>query len=229
MAHAHMSAWTPRAFRRAWPGWALGLVVLGTTGCARSLTIRQDKYINTATHANRPPEQRTGEPLELAVVVVYPQDLKHPENELLKPDSKITAKDWDSRRPTLDQAGGSGKFVIPKEQVFLITNADRYYGRKIGNALRGAANDGEKPVIKSGIALNWDHVHDSNTVIYVFPRFIGRDGGVLPIPPAAFNPPGAYTSALEVQVGVDASARSLDDAQFIKVLSPRKLHGSETK
>jgi hypothetical protein len=213
--------------RWAWSGAALLLVT--TTGCARSLTIRQDKYINTAPYANRSADQQTGDPLELTVVVVYPDDLKHPENELLKPDSKITAKDWEDRRPLHGQAGGSGRFVIPQEQIFLLTNAERYYGRKIGNALRGAAHDGDKPLIKSGIALNWGHVHDSNTVIYVFPRFIGRDGSVLPALPAEFNPPGAYTSALEVQVGVQPNARSPEEAQFIKVLSERKLYGSESK
>jgi hypothetical protein len=198
------------------------------SGCARSLTIQQDKYINTAPHANRPPDKRTGDPLELSIVVVYPQDLKKSENDRLKPDSNITCKDWYTHRPETGTTAGSGQFDIPKDQVFLLTNADKYYGRKLDTALRGAASDGDKPITKSGIAFNWGHVHDSQTVIYVFPKFIGKDGGVLPITPAKFNPPGAYEAKLEVRIGWHADVKSLDEAQYIKNLTPRKLHGSES-
>lgn len=204
------------------------LLTFTLSGCARSLTIRQDKYINIAPHASRPPDARTGDPLELSIVVVYPQDLKKAENELLKPDSKITAKDWYARCPLAGNEAGSGRFVIPKDQVFLLTNDSKCYGRPIGTALRGAANDGDKPITKSGIALNWGQVHDSQAVIYVFPKFIGKDGAVLPVAPAKFNPPGAYEAKLEVQIGVQGDVKSLDDAQYIKRLTPRKLHGSES-
>jgi hypothetical protein len=203
------------------------LMMIALTGCARSLTIHQDKYINTAPHANRPPDQRTGDPLELNIVVVYPQDLKKPENELLKPDSKITSRDWYAHRPEPGNETGTGRFALPKDQIFLLTKDDKYYGRKLDNALRGAAVTGDKPIVERGIALNWDHVHDAQTVIYIFPKFIGKDGSVLPIAPAKYDPPGAYAGDLEVRIGVHADSKVLDEAQYIENMTPRKLHGAE--
>ncbi len=204
--------------------------LLGTLlGCGRTLTIHQAAYINTASQANRPVEKRTGEPLELTIVCVYPSDLDKPGNELLRPESKITAKDWYERRPVATGTEG-GRFDLPKDQIFLLTNDTKALGRQIGNALRGATLDGDKPIKKTGIqfAGGWagGQYHDERSVIYIFPQFIGRDGGVLPAPPAKFHPPGAYTEDLEIEIGVDPD-RPLEAAQYVKVLSQRKLHGKE--
>lgn len=207
--HARFTPWT----------LPLGLVV-AIAGCSRSLTINQDPCINTASQANRPAEKRTGEPLELAVVCVYAADLKKAGNELLRPDSKISAKDWYEKRPEIG-AAAAGRFDLPQNQVYVLTNDDRVYGRHIGTALRGTKFDGDQPIQKSGIALNWGAVHDAQTVIYVFPKFIGRDGGVLPVPPAKFNPPGKYGANLAIKVGVRAD-RPLDEAQYIEAVSSRK-------
>jgi hypothetical protein len=208
----------------------LGGTVLLTAlaGCGRNLTIHQDPYINTACHGNRPPDKRTGEPLELTMVVVYPADLKKPGNELLRPDSKITAKDWYERRPQLGVQETGTRFDLPKSQVSVLTNDERVFGRIIGSALRGSVLDGERPITKSNIPLAWDRVHDEGTIIYVFPKFIGRDGGVLPVPPARFCPPGAYQANLEIKVGVRPN-RPLDEAQYIEILSPRKLYRTENQ
>jgi hypothetical protein len=204
-----------------------GLLVL--TGCGRALTVHQDPYINTACHANRPPDKRTGEPLELDIVCVYPHDLDKPENDLLKPTSKITSKDWFERRPQTPNPE-AGRFTLPKKQIFLFTGDSKAFGQKIGEYLRGAKQDGEKPVKKSGIMFDggWGgaQFHDERSVIYIFGRFTDKDGNVLPVPPAKFHPPGAYTEQLEIKIGVDPN-RPLEAAQYIEVLSPRKLHKSE--
>ena len=210
-------------------GLAGGLLLLVLlAGCARSLTIRQDPYINTAAQANRPADKRTGEPLEIDVVVVYPADLKKAGNELLRPDSKITCKDWFDRRPQTGVPPGANRFELPRDQVYVLTNDDSAFGRHIGSALRGAVLDGDKPINKGDIALAWGMVHDKQTVIYVFPKFIGRDG-VLPVAPAKFEPPpAAYESGLEVKLGVYPN-RPLDEAQYIEVTSPRTLYKNESK
>jgi hypothetical protein len=211
-----------RAYRLA--GGLLLPVLLA--GCSRSLTIRQDPYINTAAQANRPADKRTGEPLEIDIVVVYPADLKKAGNELLRPDSKITCKDWYDRRPQTGVPPAGNRFDLPRDQVYVLTNDDSAFGRHIGSALRGATLDGDKPIKKGGIALGWGMVHNEQTVIYVFPKFIGRDG-VLPVMPARFCPPGAYESGLEVKLGVYPN-RPLDEAQHIEVTSPRKLYKKES-
>lgn len=207
------------------PGWRwLGILVAAgvLSGCGRTMMFQQDTYINTACHENRPPDRRTGEPLELNVVVVYPSDLKKPENDLLRPDRKITAKDWYERRP--QRAGEEpGRFNLPHDQIYVLSNDDTVFGRRIGNALRGAALDGDKPIRKTGIALKWDLVHNDQTVIYVFPKFCAADGGVLPVLPAKFCPPGAYSADLGVRIGVQPDRR-LAEAQYIQIESPRKLH-----
>ncbi|MBN2447775.1 MAG: hypothetical protein JXO22_13675 [Phycisphaerae bacterium] len=195
---------------------ALGALSL-LTGCARTITIYQDPYVNTAAQANRPPEKRTGEPLELAIVCVYPQDLEKAENELLRPGSRVTCRDWYERRPQVGVESQTG-FSLPQEQIYTMTVADDVYGRKIGSVLRGAKLDGDKPITKSGIQFKWGELHNKDATIYVFPKFIARDGSVLPVTPAKFNPPGKYKSKLSIDIGV-AADRPLDEAQYVKVRS----------
>ena len=215
-----------RLGRRAWVG-TLGLLTLGT-GCARTLTIHQEPYINTAAQAARPADKRTGEPLELTAVVVYPEDYKKPGNELLRPDSKITCKDWFERRPEVGLTESGNRFDLSRDQVFVLTNDDKVFGKRIGSALRGAVLDGDKPIRKTNITLRWNMVHNQDTVLYVFPKFVDRGGSVLPASPARFSPPGAYEADLEVKLGVHPN-RALDEAQYIEILSRRKLYGSESK
>lgn len=204
-------------------GGMLLLAAVGVlTGCGRTLTIRQGPHINTASQAGRPADKRTGEPLELTIVCVYPQDVQKPANDLLRPGSRITARDWYERRPT-GAGEDAGKFVLPADQVLVLTNDSGVYGKKIGQALRGGALDGEAPVKKS-INFRWGDLHDDRAIIYVFPKFIGRDGGVLPAAPATFHPPGAYTSDLQIEVGVEEN-QPPETGQYVRVLSPRKMHG----
>lgn len=210
-----------------------GLLVLGAlAGCARNLTVWQDHYINTAPHANRPPEKRTGEPLELAIVAVYPSDLKKPSNELLRPDSPVTCKDWFERCPVGgrgEASVGGDRFDLPRDQIFLFAKDakdPKLYGKVIGKALSGAHKDGKEPIRKGGIVYRLGTIHDHDAVLYVFPKFIGRDGGYLPIAPVKFHPPGAYTDDLVVRIGVREN-QPIEQAQYIENLTPRKLHGRE--
>lgn len=214
-----------RSLRCACGALALAAVALTAAGCGRALTIHQDRFVNTGAQGNRPPEKRTGEPLELTIVCVYPPDVEKPGNELLKPDSKITVKDWYDRRPTTS-AAEPGKFNLSQNQIFLLTNDTTYFGRKIGNAIRGAALDGDAPIKKGPFEYKWGDLHDQRGTIYVFPKFIGKDGGVLPLPPARLHPPGAYPQDTEVKIGVE-EGKPVEAAQYIRVLTERKTHGKE--
>ncbi|MBK9118843.1 MAG: hypothetical protein IPM18_04465 [Phycisphaerales bacterium] len=201
----------------------LGLLLQVAPGCGRTLKIGQDLYINTAPHANRPEATRTGEPLEVTVVVVYGEDLQKPGNELLRPGSQITSRDWYARRPQPGGESAGRTFDLPKSQIYVLTNDPDYFGKHIGSALRGGKLDGETPIEKkNAIDVRAGALHSKDTVIYVFPRFINREGVVLPVAPATFHPPGAYEAELHVRIGV-RPGQPLDQAQFIEVLSPRKL------
>ncbi len=207
-------------------GWiVVGLACSVLAGCGRSLTIQQDTYINTGGQAARPADKRTGEPLELDVVCVYPKDLDQATNELLRPESRITCRDWYDRRPVAT-GEEKGRFDLPRDQIYVLTNDERVFGRHIGQSLRGALLDGTAPVKKGPLQFRWNDLHSEHAVIYVFPKFVGKDGNVLPVLPAKFHPPGAYTSDLEIKIGVDAD-RPLEEAQYVKVLSARKMHGTE--
>ena len=198
--------------------WAAG-------GCARVLTIAQGDYVNTAIHINRPVGSRTGEPLEINLVSVRAKDLKHEANGRLAPASGITSEEWFRNRPIpgdkADMQNRGTRFWLPKSQILLMTYDKEYYGQRIGDPLRGAATDKAKEIRKT-----FDFpggLHDEQSVIYVFGKFIDSKGQVLPVPPAVFHPPGAYTRDLSVRVGVDENRAHF--GQYIDNVTQRKLHG----
>ncbi len=206
---------------------AAATVCSGLVGCQRHLTITQDTYINTAMHVNRPKDKQTGEPLEVHIVSVYPDDLKNTANSRLAPGNAITSDVWfqDCPQPgdrwDMPGVAGTSRFQLPPDQIFLLTDDRSYYGSYSGPTLHGAAVDGTSPIkrkFKFGGPL-----HNKNSVIYVFPKFIGADGRVLPVPPAKFDPPGAYSSDLSVHIGVDESRPHY--GQYIKIGTDRRLHG----
>jgi hypothetical protein len=212
-------------------GALAGLAITGSNGCSRKLTITQDNYVNNAMHVDRKPEDRTGEPLELNVVCVFPNNLKDERNDRLKPNSGITSAEWFKRRPIPgdkpDMEGTSDRFRLPPGQIFLLTNERETYGRKIGAALRGAKFDGAT-VTKDGIVFSAFALHDDQAVIYIFGRFTDKQGRVLEVPPAKFHPPGAYSDHEAVRVGVREDAPNY--GQYIEIdvqRCPRKMHGSE--
>jgi len=199
--------------------------LVAVSGCSgRRVTLIQDEYVNTAIHLNRSPGQRTGEPLEVNVVCVYPSDLEKPENALLSPDSSITAQLWFARRP--QNPPQPGQFNLPAAQIYLLTDEKDVYGKVVGKALRGAKRDGRAEVTVGGIEFRekgWfksGSVYSSRSVIYVFARFFDQNGAVLPIAPAKFNPPGSYGNPLRVHVGVrDPAGRA---EQFIEIAMNRE-------
>ena len=214
----------------SWPRivrlFVLGAVLTGASGCARVLTITQEDYINTAMHIGRPKEQRTGQPLELSIVCVHAADLQKEANDLLSPESEITSKIWYENRPEhgdkMDDEAYAG-FQLPKNQVFLLTDDKKCFGKRLGARLRGAKIDNrDKVVVRFNFAGG---LHSDTSVIYVFPKFIGPKGEVLPVRPAVFHPPGAYTNELSCKIGVDESRE--DYGQYIENTTPRKMHGSE--
>ncbi len=203
-----------------------GLWGVALAGCARELTITQETYINTAMHIGRPAGSKTGEPLELNIVVVTPKDLKHESNDGLAPEAGITSDIWFRDRPIpgdkADTEDRGGRFYLPKEQIFLMSYDTKFYGKRIGDPLRGAATDRKEKIVKK--FNHAGHLHDDKSVVYVFGKFVDKNGNVLPVPPAKFHPPGAYTEDLSIKIGVDE--RRPHYGQYIDNTTPRKLHGS---
>jgi len=216
--------------------WSCVLLLLGTglstatvTGCGkRVLTIEQDGYVNTAVHLRRDPGKRTGDPLEVNIVCVYPGDLKGDLDEIndaLSPDSDITSDVWYKNRP---QPGDGkpkkdegikereGRFWLPKKQVFLMTdesNQKEYYGTRVGPHLRGVRNDGKKEI---KVEFPFDSLFADDAVIYIFPKFIGPppNAEVLPVEPVKFNPPGAYRANLFIKIGVHTAKYTHEDENY---------------
>ena len=211
----------------------VGLVGLAGAagGCARQLTITQDDYVNNAMQIDRRPEDRTGEPLEVNIVCVYPDDLSDPRNERLRGTSAITSDEWFARRPVpgdqADLGGPTGRFRLLEEQIFLLTNERYFYGQRIGAALRGAKQDG-RTLVKGGIEFNPYVLHSGSAVIYVFGRFTDKEGKVLAVPPAVFHPPGAFGNKLAVKIGIRDSGPHF--GQYVEIDAercPRKMHGGQ--
>ncbi len=202
----------------------VGILVLGSVafwciGCSsRTLTITQTDRVNNAMHHNRHPDQRTGDPLEVTIVSVNSDDLEREGNGGLKPGSGITCKGWYDNRPV--RGSSEGRFDLPPEQIFLLTNANEVYGTKLGPALNGAIKDGRTDVMIKGIPIpSWMKLHSRDSVIYVFPKFIGPNGTVLPVGAAEFSPPGAYSNQLHVKIGVDEGREHY--GQYIERVSER--------
>ncbi len=220
-------------------GWlAAGLAGTASTGCGRVLTIEKDDYINNAMHKDRPVDSRRGDPMEVTIVCVTPKDLTKElqVNDALSPkaETAITADVWYDRRPKFEDQGKKvedceGRFRLPKDQVFVLTdesNAKAYFGKKVGGLLRGAKIDGKKSMTVSFPFSG--PLHDDRSVIYVFPKFISPEGKVLPVKPAKFDPPGAYTHKLFIKIGVDQGKfgdKSQHYGQYIENKTERKLHG----
>ncbi len=196
------------------------LAVAASTGCAaRTLTITQADYINTAM--GKP----TGDPLRVAIVCVYPKDLKNEVNDRLRPGTGITAKEWFEREPG---SSGSGRpFNISSKQVYLLTNRKDAWGIIKRGALHGADSEGSAQVKITGIKFNGWKLHSRNSVIYVFPEFIGPDLEVLPVKPAIFRPPGKYTRKLFCEIGVKKGGP--DHGQYIKQTTAPGLRGVREK
>ncbi len=172
------------------------------SGCSSNkLTILQSEYINTAVHLNRPVDQRTGDPLEVTIVCLYPDDLEKESNAGLKPGSGITSKGWYDNRPT---HSGSGGFQVPADQVFLLTNDSQPYGTRVGRRLQGAKRDGRSEVVVTGINFRSRSMFKSGPIMYVFPKFIGPQGQVLPVPPILYSSP-RQRRGIRFKIGVDPS------------------------
>lgn len=206
-------------FLRRWCT-SLRLVVLSgmvgavcVSGCGRAVTITQAGYINTAGFRGRNPAERTGFPLEVNIVCVYPHDLNKEANSQLSPDSEITSAIWYKKRP--DGRGEAGKFDLPSDQIYLFTDETDVYGKTVGPRLNGAKHDGkEKIAVRGGIIFNGRLLHNAQSVIYAFAKFVDGEGKVLDSPPAKFDPPGHFRRELFIEVGVDDPDGRAD--QYIK-------------
>lgn len=202
-----------------------GLLVLWMgTGCARTITFTVHEHINTAIHRDRDPKDRTGEPLEVNIVCVYPSDLDKTENAPLMPDANITSEAWYRFRPVPGHTGGGGRFSIPAKQIYVLSDDQTVFGVRKGKALRGYAETGKKKIKVTGIEFKGSgrgtSLFNKRAVLYVFPKFIGPTGEVLPVLPARFDPPGHFRRDLYVEIGVKDPAGRAE--QFIKNTTVRK-------
>ncbi len=204
------------------PRWLMAALPVVLTvplvGCqSRTLVITQADRINTAMQLGRALENQTGEPLELTVVCVKPEDLEKQENSRLSPDSLITSKEWYEFRPEGGVPTG-GRFDIPDSQIYVLTNKNRICGQVRGPALRGAIEDGTAERFIKGISFGRKS-YSKKSAIYVFPKFIDRNGAVLPVPPVRFSPPAAYSSTLRVEIGVEPGGPH--DGQYLRRVEKR--------
>lgn len=211
ISKATMSVSGTRNVLRGCYGGGKGAVLLGVvcssllTGCAsRSLTVRQQDYINTAMHRDRDAEKRTGEPLRVDVVCVYPSDLQKGGNQLLNPESRVTSDYW------FDNGAGNGKISIPADQIYVLSDNSNEYGTVKHPSLRGAKQDGKSEVTIKGLKFKekrgWKEggaLLAKEAVIYVFPKFTNKEGKVMDIPPAKFYPPSKYSKNMIVEIGVE--------------------------
>jgi len=206
------------------PSWGILCVCVaaGSSGCtARLLTISQDEYINTKPYVDRERGARTGDPMEVDIVCVLPADLDDPANELLRPGSGITSDVWYKKRPT-QPGGGGDTFNLPSGQIHLFTDRRDIYGVRAGSRLKGSvADQKEKFVVRVpfGSAFG-SELFSSRSAIYVFPRFLDKEGRVLPVKPVVFSPPGAWTKNISVKIGVDDPEGRAE--QYIEMTTARK-------
>lgn len=198
-------------------------------GCAsRTLTLTQADYVNTRIHVKRKNvEDRKGEPLEVNIVCVYPSDLRKDKNALLAPDQNITSDVWFQRRPEVGKENEAGRFELPTRQIYVLTDDANYYGKRVGGRLCGAIKDKKEKILVKGIDFRnkgkvAGDLFKRRSVIYVFPKFLGRDGEILRVEPAKFNPPGDYRRDLFVEIGVIDHGGA--EEQYIKNTTGRKMH-----
>lgn len=203
----------------AWPMLAglIGLLVTG--GCGRTMTITQDRFINTMMHVGRSANDRTGNPLEVNIVYVYPPDLEKPANQLLHPDSGITSDVWFKMRPR-GSSGEEGRFDLPPEQIYLYTDETDPYGKKVGPRLKGAEVDGRSEIEVTGDIAFRGPPRDQQSVIYVFPRFLDEKANVLKTLPAKWDPPGDFGESITLRIGVREPAGRAE--QFIENTTRRQ-------
>ncbi len=181
------------------------------SGCSsNALTIVQGEYLNTAVHMNRPVDQRTGDPLEVTFVCLYPEDLEKEANSGLRPGSGITCKGWYDNRPS--HSGGGG-FQVPADQVFLLTNDSQPYGTRVGRRLQGANRDGKSKLVVKGVNFGSRGFFKKSPVMYVFPKFIGPQGQVLPVSPIIYESP-RWRGGFRFKIGVDSNREHY--GQFIE-------------
>lgn len=209
-----MSA-THRRFYMWWSGvWPVAALVC--TGCTHSLTIYQDRHVNTAMQRGRAASERTGEPLEVDIVLVHARDLEEAGNAPLKPGSKLATKTWFEKRPMDDQSAG-GRFKLPDDQIFYLSDRQGLYGTRVHDALRGAALDGESvhiPTLKSRKRSMWKGGSRLQAV-YIFPRFLDANADVIDVAPVVFGVSGGIPRNMKVNIGVtDPEGRA---EQYIRI------------
>lgn len=237
--------WTPpvviRSTRLARLLLALGVGAALTIGCERRLILRQGEYINNAMHAKRPEGRRTGEPLEVTLVLFLPEFYDIPANEALRPKQSkvITSQDWYERRP--GSPNNPKAFEIPEDRIFLLTDEPRFYGTKVGGALHGGKLEGtlsirvddesiqvgdQKPVkikrLDNPLDLKAHPFNDERCAIYLFGRFVGENGEVLPVKPEVITPKNiSHEQEITIQVDVDKEVYKSNpgQAQYIKHVS----------
>jgi len=176
----------------------LGLTLTGV-GCTResNLTITVDRYINNAMLANT--NDSSGEPLDVDVVLLTSSDLARDVNRDLRVGSGITSDVWFSRHPS---STSPQRFDVPIRQIHRQT-------------LVGSEVPANKQATYRFDELKKKADMPGRCVIYVFPEFIGKGGGRLPVAPAVYDNPQGDIKAF---IGVDNGKVSVAPTfgQFIR-------------
>jgi hypothetical protein len=177
----------------------LGIAAVLSAGCERRFTIRQTEYVNNAMHSKRPENKRTGEPLELAIVLFLPKDYDNERNKDLRPGQPITSAMWWERRPG---GPGTNTFDIPQGQIYrLLLHGKSLEGDKEVNF--NSEKDLKVEIKDDPLDLEPHPINSKKCAIYVFPRFTDDTGKVLEVAPLVFSPPSEFARDLVIEVGVD--------------------------
>jgi len=181
----------------AWAVWiATGAAVAGCS--SRTLVIHKDRIINTANplDSKKAPADRSGETLKVTVVSLAEEDIaKGGANQKLAPATfSMTSREFYEQE---------GSFTVSKKEF----------------EVKGAKHDG-KDTVTERIEFP-GKLFKGTSVIYVFAKFKGPHGEVLPVKPVVYHPPGAFTSTLRVHIGANDSLDGDTCGQYIENESKR--------
>jgi len=160
------------------------IAAVASAGCSgRTLVITKDPVINTANRIdfNKPPAERRGETLKVAVICLGEDDFAKagtgPIAELAPATSTMTSKEFFEKEGSLSSVSKKVFDVVGAKIDGKDTQTERF--KFPGKLFKG------------------------NSVIYVFAKFVGPNGEVIPVKPVKFNPVWHYTGTLKVHISAN--------------------------
>ncbi|MBK8915830.1 MAG: hypothetical protein IPM64_14770 [Phycisphaerales bacterium] len=142
------------------------------SGCAETVNIQftREERINTID------DKSAGRPLDVAVVLVTPDDVKR--NPQLDPRSAaINSLEWFS---AAESNRGTTPYNLPLAQVRYFTDSESLYGTKLGPPLPGFLSPAEPRLVRWGKA-------PEDSAIFIFARYQDERNAVRPTRPVILD------------------------------------------